>query len=464
MGRIYVKIFLGFWLATILMMLSSNAVIHWFNLGPDKHLPTQENTNLGDRLLRELVSDAINYNYEEVELGLQAMPSWATRYFILVNERGEDMLGRPVSPMHKLLLLQLTAERPYFKKHLTNKYIYGRRFQLSDGHTVQLLSYPPLDQQSLGWRLFFNNFWNIALLNMLISGAACFYLARYITRDINTLKEATQRLAKGDWNVRVSDSFCGRPGEMADLGKAFDDMATQLRGSMLEQKRLIKDVSHELRSPLARLQVALAIAQQRANAEVTGELDRIKEAADYLNDVISDILSLPINEQGEWELNDVIEISSLLETVVNACRDEAQQKGVELVFSSTVDELLVMTRGNTLVGVFDNIIRNAIHYTIENTAVTIALRLNDDKNPEVQVSDRGPGVEQEHLSDIFEPFFRTDEARDRKSGGYGLGLSIAQRTVELHGGHISAHNNREQDPQKSGLSITLDLPASQLDD
>jgi len=124
---------------------------------------------------------------------------------------------------------------------------------------------------------------------------------------------------------------------------------------------------------------------------------------------------------------------------------------------------LVMTRGNTLVGVFDNIIRNAIHYTIENTTVTITLRLNADQDPEVQVSDRGPGVEQEHLSDIFEPFFRTDEARDRKSGGYGLGLSIAQRTVVLHGGHISAQNNRERNPQHSGLSITLDLPASQLD-
>ncbi|MGH1371803.1 MAG: ATP-binding protein [Cellvibrionaceae bacterium] len=455
MSRIYIKIFLGFWLVTIMMLFGSNVIVHFFNLGPDKHLSQQEDDPFegpGGRLLREVVSDAINYNYEQVEMGLRSMPPWATRHFYIINAEGEDLLQREIPEHIDKFLTNINEDVPFFRKKIGDNSLYGRQFGLSDGTVLRVVVFSPKDH-TLGWQLFFNNFWHILLFDMVISGAACYYLARYITRDIHTLKTATQKIATGDWDVRIAEEFCDRPGELAELGRAFDNMAIKLQKSMLEQKRLIKDVSHELRSPLARLQVALAIAQQRANSEITGELERIKEAADYLNDVISDILSLPVTEQGSWELTDVVEVCSLISTISEECKDEAAHKDVTLNLTDNLKEALVMTRGNTLVGVFDNIIRNAIRYTVEDSLVSITLDRNTDGSPQITVSDCGPGVEEEHLEDIFEPFFRTDEARDRKSGGYGLGLAIAQRTVLHHQGTIVASNNLVR-----GLSITITLP------
>lgn len=455
LGRIYFKIFLGFWLVMITMLLGSNAVMHFFNIGTDKHLTYQEEDHYhgaGGRLLREVVSDAVNSDYVQVASGLGRMPAWATNHVYMINAEGHDMLGREVPPTVVRFLGHINGKTPFFRKKIDRNHYYGRQLQLADGAMIRAVVITP-ENTWLGWRLFFHTFWHLFLLDILISGAACYYLARYITRDIQTLKQATQKIAKGDWDVRIAEEFCDRPGELAELGRAFDNMAIKLQKSMLEQKRLIKDVSHELRSPLARLQVALAIAQQRANSEITGELDRIKEAADYLNDVISDILSLPVTEQGGWDLDDVLELSSLVTMIVDSCRDEAALKNVTLELDNRLPEVLVKTRGNTLVGVFDNIIRNAIRYTEAGSPITITLDYTAHKMAQITVSDCGPGVAEEHLEDIFEPFFRTDEARDRKSGGYGLGLAIAKRTVLHHGGTIKARNN-----PRGGLSVIVTLP------
>lgn len=455
LGRIYFKIFLGFWLVMITMLVGSNAFMHFFNIGTDKHLTNQEEEHYygaGGRLLREVVSDAVNNDYVQVAAGMEKMPIWAARHVYLINTEGHDLLGREIPPSIAQFLGHINNQTPFFRKKIDRDHYYGRQLQLADGAMVRAIVTTP-ENSWLGWRLFFHTFWHLFLLDILISGAACYYLARYITRDIQTLKQATQKIAKGDWDVRIAEEFCDRPGELAELGRAFDNMAIKLQKSMLEQKRLIKDVSHELRSPLARLQVALAIAQQRANSEITGELDRIKEAADYLNDVISDILSLPVTEQGGWDLDDVLELSSLVSMIVDSCHDEAKLKGATLQLINKLPEVLVKTRGNTLVGVFDNIIRNAIRYTEAGSVITITLDYTSNRMAQITVSDCGPGVAEEHLEDIFEPFFRTDEARDRKSGGYGLGLAIAKRTVLHHGGSIKARNNAQR-----GLSVLVTLP------
>ncbi|WP_439133863.1 ATP-binding protein [Pseudomaricurvus sp.] len=458
LSRVYFKVFLGFWLVMITMLLGSNVIMHFFSIGPDKHLSSQEEeyySGPGGRLMREVVSDAVNHDLVQVTHGLQSMPEWATQYVYLIDTEGKDLLNREIPDRVFRFLRHIDEQSPFFRKRIGSENFYARQFQLMDGTQLRLIVAAP-ENNILGWRLFIHNFWHILLLDILISGAACYYLARYITRDIQTLKNATQQIADGNWDIHIAEEFCDRPGELAELGRAFDNMAVKLQKSMLEQKRLIKDVSHELRSPLARLQVALAIAQQRANSEITDELDRIKAAADYLNDVISDILSLPVTEQESWELNDVVELSSLVTTIVNESQDEASLKQVSLNLTNNLPEVLVNTRGNTLVGVFDNIIRNAIRYTESDSTVTIALEYSSQNNPQISVTDCGPGVDDKHLDDIFEPFFRTDEARDRKSGGFGLGLAIAKRTVLHHGGTIKARNNSTR-----GLTIVVTLPAAE---
>ncbi len=449
------KIFLYFWTVTILMVVGSNIVVHFFGFAPDKHLSNQSSSQLrgsGDRLLREVVSDAINYNRQEVMDGLNNMPHWMTERFYVIDEDGKELLGRDVPEEVETLLLSLSEEHPLAFQDRGNTNYYGRLFRLADGTSLRLFVFTQ-NESALAWQLFFSSFWHILAVNIVISGAACYYLARFIMRDVQTLKEATRRVANGQWDISISKEFGNRSDEMAELGKAFDEMVNKLQRSMLEQKRLIKDVSHELRSPLARLQVALALAQQKANTEVEEELQRIKEAADYLNDLIGDILSLPITEQDGWELNDTMEICSLITALLESSRDEIADKQIELEVVDNLHEALIQTRGKALVGVFDNILRNALRYTENNSRIQIRLTQMPGGLAQVIFNDSGPGVDEKHLDNIFEPFFRTDEARDRKSGGHGLGLAIAKRTVLLHGGTIKAMNNPD-----SGLSIVITLP------
>jgi two-component system sensor histidine kinase CpxA len=213
-------------------------------------------------------------------------------------------------------------------------------------------------------------------------------------------------------------------------------------------------VSHELRTPLARLQIALALARQRSNGIVDHELNRIKQAADYLNDIITDILTLPVQGQDSWVLDDVLDLVSLMQTLMDDYQAEAYAKNVNIRFKCSLEEALVATHGNMLVGVFENTLRNALLYTPENSEICIALtETGDGEHYRVDIMDQGPGVPEDALEDIFQPFFRTDQARARESGGYGLGLAIAQRSVSLHRGRIWAENRPE-----GGLSLGILLP------
>jgi len=312
------------------------------------------------------------------------------------------------------------------------------------------------DDTGLWWQLYFYNIWLPLLISISISGAACLILAKRLSRGIDILRNATRRVAAGDLTVRVSQEFNAckkkRRDEIADLSLEFDHMVMRLDKSMQEQQRLIKDVSHELRSPLARLQFALALAQQKCMGGAEQELEKVKQAADYLNDIISDILSMPMTDTAAWELTDAIDLKTLLETLVEDYRMQAKEKDVTLALHSPINDALVATHGNSLIGVFENILRNALHYTPKDSSISIGLDDSKKDFYEVEVRDMGKGVAAASLDDIFKPFFRTDEARARSSGGYGLGLAISKRTVELHDGIISAHNHRN-----GGLCIKVSL-------
>lgn len=459
LNRAYVRIFLSFWLMTIIMVTGSIVVVHWYELSPNRqisHLHDSLYDSQTGRLLKDVISEAVNYPMANVIAGLEHMPDWAAANIYLVDDKGQDLLQRAIPPKINQILGQINAASPTYPaaKQQPDGYI-GRYLQLQDGSHLRVVSLPDAEGSHLRWRLFFYRLWPVLLICTLISAATTYILTRHFTRDVHLIQNAARRIAKGDMRVGLKSEFGNRFDEMAILAGDIDQMAHSLRKAMLEQKRLIKDVSHELRSPLARLQIALAIAQQRSNGTIDTELERIREAADYLNDVISDILSLPMNEMGEWELNDAVELNSLLWTLISHCRCEAKHKRVNLNLRSDVEDGLVMTHGNTLIGAIENIVRNAIHYTVPDSCIDISLQEQGPDGYIIRVRDHGPGVAESNLEDIFEPFYRTDEARARSSGGYGLGLSIAQRTVVLHGGKISAANHKG-----GGLELTVSLPAA----
>jgi two-component system sensor histidine kinase CpxA len=462
MTRLYLKIFFTFWLITAAIIVGTNIVVHWFDMTPEGGLQHGSETSDDDpakRLLFQMVGNAVNRNTRQLVQDLRAMPNWSTRFVYVIDKENRDLLDRPLPPGVMYLAPRLTAKHPFDKVQDRNRKLFGRYITLNDGNSVKLITISAGrgdegQDRDIIWELFIDNIWPLLLVSILVSGSACFFLARHFTRSINTLQKATQQIARGDLSVRISDKFYGRKDEIAALGRDFDHMTERLQKAMQEQKRLIKDVSHELRTPLARLQIALALARQRSNGVVDHELDRIKQAADYLNDIITDILTLPIQGQDSWVLDDVLDLVSLLQTLMDDYQSDAYEKNINVHFKCALEEALVSTHGNMLVGVFENTLRNALLYTPANAEICIQLyETGDGEYYRVDIMDEGPGVPEDALDSIFQPFYRTDEARARESGGYGLGLAIAQRSISLHRGRIWAENRPE-----GGLRLCILIP------
>lgn len=461
MTRLYLKIFFTFWLITAAIIVGTNIVVHWFDMTPEGNL--QHDNDSGDddpakRLLFQMVGNAVNRNARQLVQDLRSMPTWSTRYVYVIDRENRDLLDRPLPPGVMFLAPRLTAKHPFDRVQDRNRKLFGRYITLNDGTSVKLITISSGrdegQDRDIIWELFIDNIWPLLLVSILVSGSACFFLARHFTRSINTLQKATQQIARGDLSVRISDQFYGRKDEVAALGRDFDHMTERLQKAMQEQKRLIKDVSHELRTPLARLQIALALARQRSNGIVDQELDRIKQAADYLNDIITDILTLPVQGQDSWVLDDVLDLVSLLQILIENYQTDAQEKNIQIKFKCTLEEALVSTHGNMLVGVFENTLRNALLYTPTNAEICVQINeTGDGEYYRIDIMDQGPGVPDDALESIFQPFYRTDEARARESGGYGLGLAIAQRSVSLHQGRIWAENR-----PVGGLSLCIMLP------
>lgn len=455
MTRLSLKIFFTFWLITAVIIVGTNIVVHWFDITPEGPSVHDQDEEPAKRLLFQIVGKALNRSTTEFAEDLRQMPRWSTRFIFVIDKHNEDLLQRPLPPGVMVLVPQLTNEQPFGRIQDRNRKIFGRFITLNDGNSIRVITISSGKDEGpdrdIIWELFLDNIWPLLLVSILVSGSACFFLARYFTRSINTLQHATQQIAQGDLSVRIGHQFAGRKDEIAALGRDFDHMTERLDQAMQEQKRLIKDVSHELRTPLARLQFAVELAQKRSNGLVDNELTRIKQNADYLNNIITDILSLPMQGQ-KFDLDDVMDLVCLTTTLIDNYTQEASEKHVSIQFACDLDEALVATHGNMLLGVFENILRNALAYTADSTKIQI--EINQIGNQfSVLVSDQGPGVNTEHLENIFKPFFRTDEARTRESGGYGLGLAIAHRSVLLHGGEISAINN-----PGGGLTLKVTLP------
>lgn len=303
---------------------------------------------------------------------------------------------------------------------------------------------------------------------MLIGGAFCFWLARYLTEPVKRLRVATQELARGNLSARVGHTG-SRKDELVSLGADFDLMAEQIESLVVAQRRLLGDISHELRSPLARLNVALELARQRAGEEATTALARIQREAENLNEMIGQLLTLTRLQTGTDQVSKTeFDLSQLVREIADDAAFEAESSN-RAVRLTSVDSVKVAGNEQLLRRAIENVIRNAVHYTRAGTEVEIGIqrrqvssvddrekdRANEGSVVEVTVRDHGPGVPEESLKEIFRPFYRVDEARDREAGGAGLGLAIAERAVTVHGGTMSANN-----AAGGGLVVTITLPGN----
>ena len=295
------------------------------------------------------------------------------------------------------------------------------------------------------------------LLALVVSAVVCFLLARYLVAPIDRLRHATRRMAGGDLNVRVSQSMRGRQDDLGLLATDLDTMAERVRNLLETKQQLLRDVSHELRSPLARLQLALSLARRQDNPSER-HLARIACEADRLEQLIARTLKLARLERPTGIVEHVsIEIGELLKNIVADVAIEADAQGCSVTLQADA-ALAVSGDLELLRSSFENIIRNAVRYSPPGSQVGITARrmkgpTHRDECAEVIIYDQGPGVPEKDLALIFEPFYRVDAARDRAGGGEGLGLAIAARAVGLHNGVIEARNL-----QTGGLVVSVTLP------
>ncbi|MBI4854521.1 MAG: HAMP domain-containing protein [Acidobacteria bacterium] len=293
-----------------------------------------------------------------------------------------------------------------------------------------------------------------SLLALSAIGLVCYFLSRYLTSPIIKLSLATREFANGNWQARVGKSLGSRRDELTELATDFDDMAEKICSLIDSQKRLISDVSHELRSPLARLNVALSLARKRSGEKAFSALDRIELESERLNDLIEQILTLARLESDKTLSFTPINLTELVKEVAEDASFEAQSKECNVV--TQLKEVSIIADKNLIHSTVDNILRNAIRHTKENSIVQVSLGYEEGfgrKQAIIEVQDQGEGVPESDLTEIFKPFYRVDYARERDKGGSGLGLAIVAQAVKLHKGKVTAKNLAS-----GGLKISISLP------
>ena len=283
-----------------------------------------------------------------------------------------------------------------------------------------------------------------------ISGFVSYALAAAVSRPVGKLRDATVSLADGDLNVRVADSMGRRRDELGLLGRDFDSMAEKLQRAALQQTELSRNISHELRSPLARIRVAVELA--RRSAGDLPEFERLDLESERLDALIGQILSYNKLETDEEKEKATIDLSDVLKEVQENVNYEY---GAERVLVSPAAKAVSPVRGyhGALMSALENIVRNAVRHSPDDEPVNILLSSTGNEIS-IDIEDKGTGVAEEDLGRLFDPIFRTRQSAEQDSnGGTGLGLAIAERAVQLHNGRIEARNS-----ENGGLIVSIRLP------
>jgi two-component system OmpR family sensor kinase len=278
-------------------------------------------------------------------------------------------------------------------------------------------------------------------------------LAWYFSRPIRALRQAFDAAAHGDLAPRFADASGKSGTELNDLGRDFDRMTARLRSLIDGQTRLLHDVSHELRSPLARLQAAIGLAHQQPE-KWNASMERIERESVRMDKLVGELLTLARLEAGAIKASqEEISMAELLDQIADDARYEAASQQRTVVQEGDAD-VLVSGQADLLGRAIENVVRNAIKHSPEGGEVQLQLRTQPDARQLcIRVLDRGPGVSQADLETIFQPFFRSSNA---STEGHGLGLAIAQHVIEAHGGSIKATNRAG-----GGLCVEMLLPVKQ---
>lgn len=472
MESLFGRVFLSFWAAIVLFATAAMAVTTLNFIGETRDP-------------REITRQAGTVLYRDGRAGLE---TWLRernarhprqRTFV-VDEHGRDILGQPV-PRRALMQPPGPAPRPPARlpppgagppagpapvidlqpppRHGATPPPHdsrppmppGSRIFGADGAVYRVLFDPPprrgpFSPPFSGWVRA-----GLFALAMAISGFVSYLLARSISRPLGQLQSTARTLADGRLEVRTSQVVSNRRDEIGALAREFDAMAERLEGLLAARQQLLRDLSHELRSPLARLQMAVGLARQDS-ADVGRQFERIERESDRLATLVSQILELArLDRDPSTLVREEVPLDELVQQVVRDAEFESQSAPGRITLQlDGPGDLAVMADRRLMHAAIDNVVRNALLHggsgSIEVECGASADRVH------ITVRDHGPGVPPEDLERIFEPFYRVDEAATT-GAGTGIGLAVAAKSVTLHGGRIHAEN-----AAAGGLKLTISLP------
>lgn len=476
MRSVFWRIFLWYWLAMILLAAAVAGTV--FLTDPDQFFPHQ--FNIPVLRLDQLAAASVE-RYEKS--GAAALRGFLTglppppapvgrpartrpeRGFLVDLETGRELSGLPLPTDTSELVSRARNSADIEVERLLTESLLARPVTgVGSGHRYVFLLVRPRQTLLLPTT---THAWLQIAAALATSAVVCYGLARYVVGPVRRLQAAARRLAGGDLGARVGSSpgLMHRHDEFSELAVDFDDMAARIESLLTAQRRLIADISHELGSPLTRVNVALGLAFRKVGPECHPELERIKREAQRLNELIRQLLLLSeLENQGSRESAEAIDLPDMVGEIAADAEFEASNRRCRVrvtAASANGREEDATVRGNPylLRSAVENIVRNAVRYTAEDSEVVIELEVRaatDDgagTRAVVRVRDHGPGVPMEALAHLFTPFYRVSEARDRQSGGTGLGLAITRQAVEAHGGTVSAANHPE-----GGLIVEVVLP------
>lgn len=448
MRGLFFKIFVILWIAQSLIFVISTALI----LRHRYPNPSIQRLSLSNFLRKEAQESAAIFEHGGCT-ELAAYSAAGGQTLMLSDADGKPLCGSPIKGTDEPLFDRING------RQAGDRYIWSLQASGPSGKAYGFQVSLPYVPEEHTW---YQDLWHFAFpqapVAIAVGGAATFVLVLLFTRPLVRLRSAARELARGNLHTRVPESTprvrLGQDDEFHALVHDFNHMAERLESMVHAQQLLLRDVSHELRSPLARLSVALELAREDAAPEMTGNLERIERETIRLNQLISQLLTLSSMEAIDRASNFVpVSLDQLLRELIPDAQFEAQQRQCSVALHAAAPCTIQGNR-ELLYRAVENVVRNAIRYTDAGTEVEIALSTSA-RAAIIEISDHGPGIPENEIQSIFRPFYRVDPARSPGTGGFGVGLAIAERAVRLHHGELQAYNR-----SGGGTTIRMRFPLS----
>ncbi len=431
---LFIKIFLWFWIVVVVCMTVATLSFQW--LQDDFHRPLQVHEH---HLVQRIAETTQPLAIKKRGLWARLQPGWNVIRFT------EEQLNDVPHDVAEFYEHALAEQLPLWGQEdgyvMMGPLIHGENIYIAVSRYHWRHS---LDE---GER------WLIPFLVVFMVSVLCGVLAWHLTSPIRRLQKAAKQLSGGDFNVTELRTNMNRRDELGDLSVEFVDMADSLQRLLQSHRQLLRDVSHELRSPLTRLQIALGIARKKdKNSELKAEHDRIERASIQVSNLVTQILDLAKLQQEGDLTTESTELVRLFKIWLQDAELELAHKQISTQWELAEEEVFADIDIVLMQRAFDNVLRNAIRFSPEGSTLTLSVN-KKNQNVVFQLRDQGPGVDEAQLEEIFAPFTQADHSRNHANGGYGIGLAMVKRIINMHNGEVSAVNI-----PNAGLCIEWSIP------